>query len=301
MKTIWFPMFVLLFYNAAQSLKECDHTYYKVEIWSNSKTLYINCLKNCDDSINSCQMTNCNLHHLNISDLVTKNCSSKDLLAFIDANTNISLDSVTILEFNLYSKEDKTIKLSQGLFEKFPSLCQIHLRHADLKLIGSEIECPINFNQLIIYRSNQAQLPIIIGSNITKLKIDMWPNLRNISRISNFKNLESFALKSKQEQMIDLPENIFSKNDKLKELFFNGISPIWNSNSFIGLNSLTKITFWGCNFTAIPDRLFANTPGLKELIWEYDVCPASRERIMPNHMLDGTGITKFVYHQKYQK
>ena len=236
-------MFLILFYiNAAHSLKECENTYYEVETWSNSKTLYIDCVKNCDDNINSCQMKNCNLQHLNISAFVTKNCSSKDLLAFIDANTNISLDSVTILEFNLYSKEDKTIKLSQGLFEKFPSLCQIYMKHSNLELTVNEIVWPRNFNQLIIYRSTQAQLPVIIGSNVTKLKIDMWPNLRNISKISNFKNLESFTLKSNQGQMIDLPENIFSKNDKLKELFFNGISPIWNSNSFIGLNSLTKIT-----------------------------------------------------------
>ena len=230
-----------------------------------------------------------------------KNCSSKDLLAFIDANTNISFDLVTFLEFNLYPKGDKTIKLSQGLFEKFPSLCQIYMKHSNLELTVNAIVWPRNFNQLIIYRSTQAQLPVIIGSNITKLKIDMWPNLRNISRISNLKNLESFTLKSKQEQMIDLPENIFSKNDKLKELSFNRVSPIWNSNSLAGLNNLTKITFWGCNFTTIPDRFFANAPGLKELIWEHDVCPENGERIMPNLMLDGTGITKFVYQQKYQK
>ena len=242
-------MFLLLFYNnAAHSLKECENTFYKVEIWSNSKTLYIDCLKNCDDNNNSCQMKNCNLQHLNISDLVTKNCSSKDLLTFIDANTNISLDLVTFLEFNLYSKEDKTIELYQGLFKKFPSLCQIYLKHADLKLIGNMV-WPRNFNQLFMYKSSQSYLPVIIGSNITKLKIDNWPNLRNISRISHLENLDSFTLKFKQGQMIDLPENIFSKNDKLKELFFNRVSPIWNSNSFIGLNSLTKITFWGCNFT----------------------------------------------------
>ena len=294
-------MFLLLFYNnVAHSLKECENTFYKVEIWSNSKTLYIDCLKNCDDNINSCQMKNCNLQHLNISDLVTKNCSSKDLLAFIDANTNISLDLVTFFEFNLYSKEDKTIELSQGLFKKFPSLCQIYLKHADLKLIGNMV-WPRNFNQLFMYKSSQSYLPVIIGSNITKLKIDSWPNLRNISRISHLENLDSFTLKFKQGQMIDLPENIFSKNDKLKELFFNRVSPIWNSNSLVGLNNLTKITFWGCNFTTIPDRLFANTPGLKELIWEHDVCPTSGERIMPNLMLDGTGITKFVYQQKNQK
>ena len=80
-------------------------------------------------------------------------------LAFIDdANTNISLDLVTLLELNLYYKEDKTIKLSMGLFEKFPSLYQIYLKHADLELTSNEIEWPFNFHQLIIYRSAKGQL-----------------------------------------------------------------------------------------------------------------------------------------------
>jgi hypothetical protein len=73
------------------------------------------------------------------------------------------------------------------------------------------------------------------------------------------------------------------------------------SNALLtGLNSLTKISFWGCNFTSIPDRLFAKAPGLKEIIWEHDVCPENGERIMPNLMLDGTGITKFVFQQRSQ-
>ena len=226
MKTIkvshWFPIFVLFFNNTAHS-QECENTYYYVETetWSSSRTLYIDCLNDCDYNINSCQIKNCNLQHLHISDLVTKNCSSKDILEFIDANTKISLDLVTILEFNLYHKEDKTMKLSMALFEKFPSLSQIYLKHANLEFTANEIEWPRNFHQLIIYRSNRTQLPVIMGSNITKLNIDNWPNLRNISRISNLKNLESFTLKSNQEQMIDLPANIFAKNRKLKELFFH--------------------------------------------------------------------------------
>ena len=85
-------------------------------------------------------------------------------------------------------------------------------------------------------------MPVIIGSNITKLNIDSWPNLRNISKISNFKNLESLSLRN-QKQMIDLPEKIFSKNDKLKELVFYRVSPNWNSNSLTG-KALERLLGW---------------------------------------------------------
>ena len=65
--------------------------------------------------------------------------------------------------------------------------------------------------------------------------------MKNISAISYLKNLQTLLLESKDQNELEFPPGVFSENKKLQDLEISSASMIWNSNSFAGLENLTKI------------------------------------------------------------
>ena len=98
-------------------------------------------------------------------------CSTKDMLAFIDHFKDISKQTET-LQFNHHTKNTGFI-VYQNLFSYFPKLQEISLLHADLKLDGDNIVWPKSLNKLSIYNSTQAFIPNITGNHFTKLIIEL--------------------------------------------------------------------------------------------------------------------------------
>ena len=97
-----------------------------------------------------------------------------------------------------------------------------------------------------------------------------------------------------------LPANVFKSNSKLNFLYLDNLKVTLHQNTLKGLKSLNKFQIYRVNFTEIPRGFFKNTPSLKEISWDHDVCQNGK-RIMPQDMLSGTKITKFLFKQKDQR
>ena len=87
----------------------------------------------------------------------------------------------------IVTKNREIVKLSQNLFLRLPSIKEMYILHSDVKVLEERILWPDEFNKLSIYNSAQMSLPELTNSNITDLRIERWPNLKNISGISEFK------------------------------------------------------------------------------------------------------------------
>ena len=225
-------------------------------------------------------------------------CSTKDLLAFIDHYRHIS-NQTEMLHFNLHSK-NTGFKVSQNLFSHFPKLEKIWLLHTDLKLDGNNIVWPKSLNKLSMYNSTQASLPKITGNHFTELTIDKWPYLKNISTLSFFQDLE--VLRLKLTGLTSLPAKIFMQNSKLRQI------SIWeneklselHSDTLFGLNHLTSFSLRENLINSLPPGFFGNAPALKTISWEEDKCKM-KNRTMPRGMLNGVhNLIKFEYSQHQQ-
>ena len=272
-------------------------TYYTVEVSrvAGKAHLHLTCSEN---STNDYQ----NERICNFDDQYTRmfvyECSNKDMLAFIDRYRHISKQTET-LRFNLHTKNTGFI-VSQNLFSYFPKLQKICLLHADLKLDGDNIVWPKSLNNLSIYNSTQASIPNITGNHFTKLTIDKWPHLKNISTLSFFQDLEELRLKL--TGLTSLPAKIFMQNSKLRQI------SIWeneklselHSDTLFGLNHLTSFSLRENLINSLPPGFFGNAPALKTISWEEDKCKM-KNRTMPRGMLNGVHkLIRFEYSQHQQ-
>ena len=225
-------------------------------------------------------------------------CSTKDMLAFSNHYRGIS-NQTEMLHFNLHTK-NMGFKVSQNLFSYFPKLEKIWLLHADLKIDGDNIVWPKSLNKLSIYNSTQASIPNIAGNHFTKLIIDEWPHLTNISTISVFQDLEELTLKT--TGLTSLPAKIFMQNGKLRQISILGNEKLseLHSNVLFGLNNLTSFSLRGNPINSLPHGFFGNAPALKTISWEEDKCKM-KNRTMPRGMLKGVhNLTGFNYSQHPQ-
>ena len=185
----------------------------------------------------------------------------------------------------------------------FPHLKKISLLHANLEVENSDITWPKQLTDLSIYNSSQAYIPPITDSHVKKLTIIWWPNLRNISAINYFHNLEEFILKE-ANKLSYLPAKIFEKNGKLKTLkiYQNRHLTKMNSETLIGLKNLTSISFLGNPISLLPPYFFVSTPKLSHFSWKEDKCQEIQNRTFPKHMLKGLHhLKKFTYSQHHLK
>ena len=233
-----------------------------------------------------------------MSEIRPSNCLTRDLLLFVTTNTNISTDNVKILEFNLYQKKEneRVVELSTELFQYFPKLGKLHIKNANLTVSAKNI--PESLVNLTMYKSNQISLPESIPT-LKKVRLENCPNINDISAVRNYPNLESLQLK-RLDSLRTLPPNVFKSNSKLYFLYLEDLQVTFHQNTLKGLKSLNKFQINRVNFTEIPHGFFKNTPSLKEISWDYDVCQNGK-RIMPQDMLSGTKITKFTFEQKDQR
>ena len=224
-------------------------------------------------------------------------CSTKDMLAFIDHYPDISKQTET-LRFNHHTKNTGFI-VSKNLFSYFPKLQKICLLHADLKLDGDNIVWPKSLNKLSIYNSTQVSIPKITGNHFTKLIIDDWPHLTNISTISVFQDLEELTLKL--TGLTSLPAKIFMKNGNLRWLSIWGNEKLseLHSDTLFGLKELTSVLLRGNPINSLPPGFFGNAHALKTISWEEDKCNM-KNRTMPNGMLNGVdNLIRFNYSQHH--
>jgi hypothetical protein len=235
------------------------------------------------------------MNYQNVSEIQPSNCLSRDLLSFVKTNTNISTESVEILEFNLYLKKEneRVVELSKELFQYFPKLGKLHIKNANLTVSAKNI--PRSLVNLTMYNSNQISLPESIPT-LKKLRVEYCPNINDISVVRKYPNLESLQLK-RLDSLRTLPANVFKSNSKLHFLHLDNLKVTLHQNTLKGLKSLNKFQIYRVNFTEIPSGFFKNTPSLKEISWEHDVCQNGK-RIMPQDMLSGTKITKFYFTQR---
>ena len=233
-----------------------------------------------------------------MSEIRPSNCLTRDLLLFVTTNTNISTDNVKILEFNLYQKKEneRVVELSTELFQYFPKLGKLHIKNANLTVSAKNI--PESLVNLTMYKSNQISLPESIPT-LKKVRLENCPNINDISAVRNYPNLESLQLK-RLDSLRTLPANVFKSNSKLHFLYLDDLQVTLHQNTLKGLKSLNKFQIYRVNFTEIPRGFFKNTPSLREISWDYDVCQNGK-RIMPQDMLSGTKITKFTFEQKDQR
>ena len=208
-----------------------------------------------------------------------------------------STENVKILEFNLYLKKEneRVVELSTELFQHFPKLGKLHIKNANLTVSAKNI--PSSLVNLTMYNSNQISLPESIPT-LKKLRLEYCPNINDISVVRNYPNLESLQLK-RLDSLRTLPANVFKSNSKLHFLHLDNLKVTLHQNTLKGLKSLNKFQIYRVNFTEMPSGFFKNTPSLKEISWDDDVCQNGK-RIMPQDMLSGTKITKFSFKQKDQ-
>ena len=193
--------------------------------------------------------------------------------------------------------------MSQTLLSKFPHLKKISLLHANLEVENSDITWSKQLSDLSIYNSSQAYIPPIIGSHVKKLTINWWPNLRNISAIKYFHNLEEFIL-NESNKLSYLPAKIFEKNGKLKTLkiYKNGHLTKLDSDTLFGLKNLTSVSLLGNPISSLPSDFFVNSPKLSHFSWEEDKCKEIQNRTFPKHMFKGLHhLKKFTYSQHHLK
>ena len=224
-------------------------------------------------------------------------CSTKDMLAFIDHFKDISKQTET-LQFNHHTKNTGFI-VSQNLFSYFPKLQEISLLHADLKLDGDNIVWPKSLNKLSIYNSTQAFIPNIAGNHFTKLIIDDWPRLTNISTIHVFQDLEELTLRL--TSLASLPAKIFMHNGKLRwlSIWDNEKLSDLHSDTLFGLENLTGFSLRKNPINSLPPGFFGNAPALETISWEEDKCKI-QNRTMPSGMLNGVdNLIKFNYSQHH--
>ena len=156
---------------------------------------------------------------------------------------------------------------------------------------------PRSLVNLTMYNSNQSSLPESIPT-LKEVIIDLCPNINDISAVRNYPNLESLHLK-RLDSLRTLPANVFKSNSKLHFLHLDDLQVTLHQNTLKGLKNLNKFKITKVNFTEIPRGFFKNTPSLKEISWDHDLCQNGK-RIMPQDMLSGTKITKFTFKQKDQ-
>ena len=114
----------------------CGNEFFKLEKSYSEEGIDLDCLKECKLTNNDiCQLKNCDIiNSQNISEILTSNCLSRDLLLFVKTNTNISTGNVKILEFNLYRRKEneKVVDLSPELLQYFPKLGKLYIKSANL-------------------------------------------------------------------------------------------------------------------------------------------------------------------------
>ena len=160
------------------------------------------------------------------------------------------------------------------------------------------MDIPSSFVNLTIFNSNQISLPESIPT-LKNIRLESCPNINNISAVRNYPNLESLQLK-RLDSLKTLPANVFKSNSHLLFLHLANLKVSLHQNTLKGLKNLNKFHIYGVNFTEMPRGFFKNTPSLKEISWDHDVCQ-NGTRIMPQDMLSGTKITKFTFQQKDQR
>ena len=291
-------MCLLLFF--AKKCSSCVNDFFKLEKSYSDKGFQLDCLKECKlTNSDLCQLKNCDImNYQKVSEIQPSNCLSRDLLSFVKTNTNISTDNVKILEFNLYLKQEneRVVELSKDLFHYFPKLGKLHIKNANLTVSAKNV--PSSLVNLTMYNSNQISLPESIPT-LKKVRLEYCPNINDISAVRNYPNLESLQLK-RLDSLRTLPANVFKSNSKLEFLHLDNLKVTLQQNTLKGLKSLKKFQIYRVNFTEIPHGFFKNTPSLKEISWDHDVCQNGK-RIMPQDMLFGTKITKFLFTQKDQR
>ena len=291
-------MCLLLFF--AKKCSSCVNDFFKLEKSYSDKGFQLDCLKECKlTNSDLCQLKNCDIiNYQKVSEIQPSNCLSRDLLSFVKTNTNISTDNVKILEFNLYLKQEneRVVELSKELFQYFPKLGKLHIKNANLTVSAKNI--PSSLVNLTMYNSNQISLPESIPT-LKKVRLEYCPNINDISAVRNYPNLESLQLK-RLDSLRTLPANVFKNNSKLQSLHLDNLKVTLQQNTLKGLKNLNKFQIYRVNFTEIPHGFFKNTPSLKEISWDHDVCQNGK-RIMPQDMLSGTKITKFLFTQKDQR
>ena len=124
---------ILSFVNNCSS---CGNEFFKLEKSYSEEGIDLDCLKECKLTNNDiCQLKNCDIiNSQNISEILTSNCLSRDLLLFVKTNTNISTGNVKILEFNLYRRKEneKVVDLSPELLQYFSKLGKLYIKSANL-------------------------------------------------------------------------------------------------------------------------------------------------------------------------
>ena len=290
-------MWLLLFF--AKNCNSCGNDFFKLEKSYSDKGFQLDCLKECKlTNSDLCQLKNCDImNYQKVSEIQPSNCLSRDLLSFVKTNANIPTENVKILEFDLYLKKEneRVVELSQDLFQYFPKLGKLYIKNANLTVSAKNI--PRSLVNLTMYNSNQISLPESIPT-LKKIRLEYCPNINDISEVRNYPNLESLQLK-RLDSLRTLPANVFKSNSKLNFLRLDNLKITLHQNSLKGLKSLSKFQIYRVNFTKIPSGFFNNTPSLKEIFWDDDVCQNGK-RIMPQDMLSGTKITKFSFKQKDQ-
>ena len=274
----------------------CKSDFYSLDVSNN--ILDLNCFSNYSGEFNI--VKNCDLLSQKVSKFYTLDCTTKDILAFIDGNENFLTNSIEFLEFNLHTNQNKkVIQFNQELFAKFPLLSLIKVKHADLELSRNKIVWPKNFNELEIHNSAKNILPPIRHSNIKKLKIDTWPNLQSISGIKYFDKLEILTL-SKIAKITDLPSETFLQNGNLLQLHLQNFTPLFREEkSLKGLEKLSTFSFETKNIFSMPSTIFASTTLLKEINWSFVECTASPH--LGNLLLNGLNLTRFRFGPKHKQ
>ena len=275
-------------------VQECLKTHYTVEVRrvAGKDQLHLTCSENSRSDYQ--HEKNCTFN-VQFPSMVAYECSTKDMLAFINHYRGIS-NQTEMLHFNLHTK-NTGFKVSQNLFSYFPKLEKIWLLHADLKIDGDNIVWPKSLNKLSIYNSTQASLPNITGNHFTKLTINEWPHLTNISTLSFFQDLEELRLKL--TGLTSLPAKIFMQNSKLRQISIveNEKLSELHSDTLFGLNHLTSFSLRGNLINSLPPGFFGNAPALKTISWEEDKCKM-KNRTMPRGMLKGVhNLIIFSYSQ----
>jgi len=276
-----------------------NHFVIKKQAFEGNSQLSIKCSKNIETNDFYSQKS-CNLSSKIFHEFLTETCSSEELLMFSNEYPKTS-HHVKVLEFNLYYKKDKNIRLTKKLLSAFPNLQKINLLHANLELGSDDIDWPKQLTELSVHNSLQTSIPYIIGSNFKKLMIDGWPNMKNISPLNVFHELEELTLKN-NDQLTSLPAKIFMKNHKLNKLkiYDNKNLIKLHSNTLFGLNDLTSITLSKNPISSIPPGFFTKAPALNSILWLDDKCRGISHRTIPSDILEGVHrLTKFHYSQHH--